>query len=343
MNQLDRLFNQFYDNALEDTVKAVGPVERKLTLKSSLLELLGDFSYLDETRLEMKPELIETTNFDDYTRELISLPVTDLISIPVYILTPKKESQVYSTVLALHGHGYGVKEAVGLTKIGEEEQGELGIHKQFAVELVKRGFKVFAPEVIGFGDRRLTRDKEAGKINSCESMATNLLMEGKTLAGLRIWEARRLLDYMETCTEVDSERIGMMGFSGGAVITTYTAALDLRVRATVLTGFPNTFKGSIMAMHHCIDNYIPGILNYAELPEWISLISPRCLFIESGEKDPIFPNKYVKEAIAEIEKYYHNRPEKFGYDIFPGVHEISGRKSYDWLKHQLQPSESDRD
>ncbi|WP_018931080.1 dienelactone hydrolase family protein [Gracilibacillus lacisalsi] len=335
MNQLDRLFNQFYDNALEETVKAVGPIERKLTLKSSLVELLGDFSYLDETRVEMKPTVKETKEFDDYTRELISLPVTELIHIPVYVLTPKNEQQTYASVLALHGHGYGINEAVGLTKSGEEEQGEPGIHKQFAVELVKRGMKVFAPEVMGFGDRRLTRDKEAGNINSCEAMATNLLLEGKTLAGLRIWEARRMLDYIEACSDVDTARIGMMGFSGGAVITTYTAALDLRVSATVLTGFPNTFKGSIMAMHHCIDNYIPGILNYAELPEWISLISPRSLFIESGEKDPIFPNKFVKEAIAEIEKYYHNRPEKFAYDIFPGVHEISGRKSYDWLIDQL--------
>ncbi|SFL51483.1 Dienelactone hydrolase [Gracilibacillus orientalis] len=335
MNQLDQLFNQFYDNALEETFKAVGPVERKLTLKSSLLELLGDFSYLDETRVEMEPKVIETKEFDDYTRELISLPVTDLIYIPIYVLTPKNELQTYPSVLALHGHGYGVKEAVGLTKSGEEEQGEPGIHNQFAVELVKRGLKVFAPEVIGFGERRLTRDKEAGNLNSCEAMATSLLMEGKTLAGLRIWEARRLLDYMEACTDVNKARIGMMGFSGGAVITTYTAALDLRVSATVLTGFTNTFKGSIMAMHHCIDNYIPGILNYAELPEWISLISPRSLFIESGEKDPIFPNQYVKEAIAQLERYYHNRPEKFAYDIFPGVHEISGRKSYDWLKDQL--------
>ncbi|WP_208586470.1 dienelactone hydrolase family protein [Gracilibacillus suaedae] len=336
MNQLDRLFNQFYDNALEETVKAVGPIERKLTLKSSLVELLGDFSYLDETRVKMKPTVMETKEFDDYTRELITLPVTELIQIPVYVLTPKDEQHTYPSVLAVHGHGYGVNEAVGLTNSGEEEQGEPGIHKRFAVELVKRGLKVFAPEVIGFGERRLTRDKEAGNINSCEAMATNLLMEGKTLAGLRIWEARRLLDYMEACSDVNTSRIGMMGFSGGAVVTTYTAALDLRVSATVLTGFPNTFKGSIMAMHHCIDNYIPGILNYAELPEWIALISPRSLFVESGEKDPIFPSKFVEEAIAEIEKYYHNRPAKFAYDIFPGVHEISGRKSYDWLKDQLQ-------
>jgi len=160
-------------------------------------------------------------------------------------------------------------------------------------------------------------------------------MEGKRLEGLRVWEARCVLDFMEMDKEEDVNRIGMMGFSGGALVTSYTAALDLRVQATVLTGFTNTFRGSIMAMHHCIDNYIPSILNIAELPEWIALIAPRNLFIEAGEKDPIFPRPYVKDAIERIEEYYHNRPEKFSYDIFPGVHQISGRKAYDWLKNKL--------
>ncbi|GAE92008.1 hypothetical protein JCM21714_984 [Gracilibacillus boraciitolerans JCM 21714] len=334
MNKLDQLFEQFYDNALEETVKAVGPIERKLTLKSGLLELLGDFTYLDETRVPFQINLIETKEFPDYKRELFSLSLTKLIEIKMYVLTPKTNKKIFPSVLALHGHGFGVKEAVGLTETGEQAQ-VAGIHNQFAVHLVKKGLKVFAPEVIGFGDRRLTRDIEQDNINSCEAMATNLLMEGKTLAGLRIWEARRVLDFIEQSSETDDQKIAMMGFSGGALVTAYTAALDLRVKATVLTGFTNTFKGSIMARHHCIDNYIPGILNFAELPEWISLISPRSLFIESGEKDLIFPNSYVKKAIAEIAEYYDNRPEKFSYDIFPGAHEINGRKAYDWLVNQI--------
>ncbi|MFC4401811.1 dienelactone hydrolase family protein [Gracilibacillus xinjiangensis] len=333
MNKLDQLFEQFYNQALEDSIKAVGPVERKLTLKMTLLNLLGDFSNLEENMVLSEPHIIEKKDFGDYTRELLILPITDILEIKMYILTPNKEAQSYPSVLALHGHGYGVKEIVGLKENGEEDEGSEGIHQHFAVKLVKRGLKVFAPEVIGFGERMLTRDLEIGKQNSCEAMATNLLMEGKTLAGLRVWEARQLLNYMESRTDV--KNIGMMGFSGGALVTAYTAALDTRVNATVLTGFTNTFKGSIMSMRHCIDNYVPGILNYAELPEWISLISPRALFIEAGINDPLFPNQYVKEAVTGIEEAYASRPEKFSYDMFEGTHEISGRKAYDWLIDQL--------
>lgn len=334
-NQLDQLFEQFYIQALNETVKAVGPVERKLTLKMSLLKLLGDFSKLEEERVYKEGCIIETKHFESYTRELISIPITNILEIKMYVLTPKESKDNYSAVLALHGHGYGVKEIVGLLPNGEEDLSNDGIHQHFAVQLVKKGLKVFAPEVIGFGDRMLTRDKEQGKPNSCESMATSLLMEGKTLAGLRIWEARQILNYIETCQDVNPDRIGMMGFSGGALVTSYTAAIDLRVKATVLTGFTNTFQGSIMAMRHCIDNYIPGILNYAELPEWISLIAPRGLFIEAGIHDPIFPNKTVMAAIQEIKEAYDHRPEKFDYHIFEGGHQINGENSYQWLKNQL--------
>ncbi|WP_077622595.1 hypothetical protein [Sediminibacillus massiliensis] len=90
------------------------------------------------------------------------------------------------------------------------------------------------------------------------------------------------------------------------MVAAFTAALDERVKATVLSGFTNTFKGSIMAMHHCIDNYLPGILRYAELPDIIGLIAPRPLFVEAGEEDPIFPVEHVRTALSRLKKIYQD-------------------------------------
>ncbi len=335
MGNLDTLFDKFYSKTLEDTDRKAGPIERKLSLKRQLDTLLGDFSCLDEARIPIRPKNIQTTTYDSYKMELVYLPITEDIEIKTYILTPLNHEKKYPTVLAIHGHGYGVNEAVGKLANGEINEGEEGIHRNFAIQLVKKGMKVFVPEVIGFGERILERDRIQGNINSCEAMATNLLLEDRTLMGLRVWEARQILDYIETCGDVNASKIGMIGFSGGGAITAYTSVLDTRVQVTVLTGFTNTFKGSIMSMHHCIDNYIPGILKYAELPEIISLIAPRALFIEAGENDPIFPVEYVKKAVKEIESAYENRLECFEVDIFDGGHEISGRKSIPWLQDKL--------
>ncbi|WP_062048303.1 S9 family peptidase [Bacillus sp. JCM 19034] len=162
-------------------------------------------------------------------------------------------------------------------------------------------------------------------------------MSGRTLAGLRVAETRHLLDYFNTFTDVDQNRIGMLGFSGGALVTAYTAALDERVKATVLTGFTNTFKGSILRSDHCIDNYIPHMFTFGELPDYISLICPRALFVESGENDPLFPINTTKVAINHLKNVFEQATarEQFSFDIFPGKHEVSGRESYEWLVSKL--------
>jgi predicted esterase len=135
----------------------------------------------------------------------------------------------------------------------------------------------------------------------------------------------------------DSKRIGTIGFSGGALLAWVCAALDERLQAVVLSGFPGTFKGTIMSVFHCVDNFSPGLLKEAELPEWISLIAPRPLFVESGMNDPIFPTESAREAINYLQTLYESKyaQEDFAFDIFAGVHEVSGRESYEWLRRKL--------
>ncbi|MBS1237846.1 MAG: Acetyl xylan esterase, partial [Deltaproteobacteria bacterium] len=54
---------------------------------------------------------------------------------------------------------------------------------------------------------------------------------GYTPAGLEVWSAMRALDYLATRPEVDSERIGVTGISGGGVMTWLLTALDGRIKA----------------------------------------------------------------------------------------------------------------
>jgi hypothetical protein len=92
-----------------------------------------------------------------------------------------------------------------------------------------------------------------------------------------------------------------------------------------------------MSIYHCIDNFVPGMLKYAELPDIIGLIAPRPLLVESGTKDPIFPIDTTEEAFRKIEKIYNllEAKDKIDKDIFEGEHEISGAKAYDWFMKWL--------
>ncbi len=309
--------------------------ERRPRLKSSLRKAIGSF----DAASGFAPKLLESVQCEGYRRERVELSATPGLTFAAYVLIPDKAEGPLPGVLALHGHGYGSREIVGLLPDGSPDEAAPGIHQHFAVQLVKRGMIVVAPDVIGFGERRLQADLAASPdaASSCYRLSTQLMMLGKTLTGLRVTEALHAFHYLASRPEADPNRIGAMGFSGGALIAYVSAVMEARIQATVLTGFVNTFKDSIFAVHHCIDNYTPGLLEHAELPELVGLIAPRPLFLETGEHDPIFPVAGFRKAADEIQSIYESvgAGKLVETDIFPGVHEISGRRAYDWLKLTL--------
>ena len=163
-------------------------------------------------------------------------------------------------------------------------------------------------------------------------------MKNETVSlGRRVWDVARSIDLLQNLDYVDPERIGVMGISGGGTTALFLSALDDRVKATVVSGYLNTFRDSILSVKHCIDNYIPGILNYAEMYDIAALIAPRPLLIECGINDPIFPIHGVEKALERLKKAYEllGSLERLEIDRFEGGHEIHGVKAYTFLEKWL--------
>ncbi|WP_438351527.1 dienelactone hydrolase family protein [Paenibacillus sp. FA6] len=308
---------------------------KKSRLKKDLRQVLGEF----ETTDQFTPVLLEKVQCDGYVRERIELSAIPGLSFGAYVLIPDEATDNMPAAIAVHGHGYGSRQICGLLEDGEDDTGQPDIYNHFAVQLVRKGMVVIAPDVIGFGERRMESDLagDPKAPSSCYTMSSHLLLLGKTLTGLRVTEMLKTLDYFSHRREVDSNRIGIVGFSGGSLISFITAALDERISATLLIGFPNTFKDSIMAVSHCLCNYMPEMLKLGELPELIGLIAPRHLFLESGSEDPIFPAAGFTTAVKELEGIYayEGAASRFQYDLFQGVHEVNGHRSFEWLKDVL--------
>jgi cephalosporin-C deacetylase-like acetyl esterase len=306
----------------------------RVQLKDKIIELIGEFP----DRVPLEPQVLEEKEFNGYIREKVMFHSAPYIDISAYVLLPKNVNDKVPGVVAVHGHGYGKNDLVGLWEDGTERSVPDGYQKDFALEIVRRGMAVIVPDQMGFGERRELEDSEkCYNASSCRKLAFWAQMLDKTAVGMRVWDIMRCIDYLQMLPQVDDERIGCMGISGGGTTTLFTSALDERIKAAVISGYLCTFKDSILSINHCECNYIPGILKYAEMYDVACMIAPRPLFIESGTHDDIFPIKAVDIAYNYVKEAYTllKAEDKLDRDIFEGRHQISGRKSYDWLKRWL--------
>jgi dienelactone hydrolase len=293
----------------------------------------------DPLRTAVEPAISESAPGDGYRRDRVELEFLTGLPGHAYVLIPDGLDTPAPAVIAVHGHGYGSRQIIGLRPDGSPLDDDHDGYHRFAVELARRGLIVIAPEVVGFGERRSEDDQayDAEADSSCYRLATTLLMQGATLAGLRVAELLGLVGYVAGRADVDANRIGIVGHSGGATLSMIVSALDERIGATVLSGYPNTFAASIRAVRHCACNYLPGVLRVAELPDLLELLAPRPLFLESGERDPIFPRAGFEQAVRQVTGAYTaaGAAARLESDLHPGGHEVSGRRSFDWLAHTL--------
>jgi hypothetical protein len=260
----------------------------------------------------------------------------------VYILIPTNNPRPLPVVLAFHGHGYGARDIVGVREDGSERDTPEGYHKDFAIELCRKGFLVAAPEIMGFGENipdfsylQKTINKYVPK--PCNIMASFAQLLGGSVLGLRIWQGKCLIAYLESLTEADTSRLGAMGISGGGMHTFFSTAVDERIKACVISGYFCSWFESILKFEHCWCNTAPGLLNIGDLPYLAGLLAPRPVLIEAGTLDSIFPIDPVRTATGQLRNIYKmfNAESKVELDEFEGDHQISGKRAYDFLFENL--------
>ncbi len=166
------------------------------------------------------------------------------------------------------------------------------------IKLARMGFVVLTYDPIGQGERNIS-----GNIHHEAGYA--LLPLGQTIAGWMVWDSMRAIDYLLTQPDVDPERIGVTGNSGGGLNTLFTAALDHRVRAAVVVGFVFEFNNWLKyGGSHCTCTHLAGWFRGMEWFEIGGLIAPRALMMLQGEHDGIFPISGARRAGHNTEAIY---------------------------------------
>lgn len=296
---------------------------------------------IDEIRPSpLCPELIEETDRGTHLQRKFIIRSTRHSDVPVYVLIPKGDGEPRPCVLALHGHGYGVKAILGISEDGAYREEPAGYQRDFAVELVRRGFVVAAPEIYCFGEREASYahlSEHSPQPSTCHNASTYAMMLGLTVAGIRVWDGMRVVDLLETLPEADTSRLGVMGISGGGMHAFFSACLDARIKAAVISGYFCDWRQSILAISHCTCNFVPGLMKLGELSDIAGLIAPRPLLIENGTQDSIFPIAEVKATVAKARRAWKTlgAAAMIEEDYFEDGHRINGEKAYPFLLRHL--------
>ena len=147
---------------------------------------------------------------------------------------------------------------------------------------------------------------------------------GYTPAGVEAWNATRAIDYLVQRPEVDPERIGVTGRSGGGAYSWWVAAIDDRVKAVA------PVAGITDLENHVVDGCVEGhcdCMYFVNTYRWdfaqvAALVAPRPLLVVNTDDDGIFPLDGVHRIYDRVRRIYdlHDARSRLGLAIGPGPH-----------------------
>jgi dienelactone hydrolase len=174
-------------------------------------------------------------------------------------------------------------------------------------------------------------------------IAKSLISAGFTWPGVFAAEDRAALDILCSRSDIDSQRVGCCGLSGGGLRTDYLAGLDDRIRCSATVGFMTTWRDLILnsCYTHTWMLYIPLLSRYMDFPDVLGMRAPLPSLVLATEEDPLFDREEVKRALNILEKVYAKAgsPENFSWAIHPGPHQFDRAmqtQAFEWFDHHLK-------
>ena len=294
--------------------------EWRKKLRTKLRELLGMNKF---RKVDTNLRVLAESDRPGYRETRFVFTAEAGVEVPCHLLVPAAASGPVPLVICLQGHSTGMHISLGRPKYPGDEETINGGDRDFAIRVVREGFAALVMEQRCFGERNDCRAKDIHAFHAdCTHASMVELLLGRTMIGARAWDVMRAIDALDDVPGLDLDHIACMGNSGGGTITWFAACLEPRIQVAMPSCYFCTWRQSIARIDHCVDNYIPGALQYFDLGDLAGLIAPRPLVIVAGEQDNIFPIAGVHEEYARVQAIYAKAgaAEKCRLVVGPGGH-----------------------
>jgi dienelactone hydrolase len=315
-----------------DAVAAVGDKTgaeaRQKDVRARILSLIGR---LPEYRGPLQARVTKTARRDGFVIENVAFESLRDYWVTANLYRPDGPGR-YPAILMSMGHWDSGKAA-----------GQL-----IASNLAKKGFVVLAYDPVGQGERQQAYDARFGRSligGATEQHFSNgaaAVLMGQSIARYFIHDGMRAIDYLVSRPEVDRERLGATGCSGGGTQTTYIAALDPRIKVAAVACYMNSFRTLFSGSIGDSEQSVPGFLSAGlDQTDYVELFAPKPWLLTSTEQD-FFTPAGARQVFEEAQVWYrlYGAEDRIKWVVGPGGHGtplVVREAIYDWMLRWLAP------
>jgi len=287
-----------------------------------------------------------------------------------FLLKPADAIGKLPAILALHDHA--MNKVFGKQKLTRTAEichpAMLEHHNQYyggvawANEIAKRGYVVLVPDAFPFASRRVLLEDVPQEILAASTggesdidaynnwaaehetiMAKSLFCAGTTWPGVFLAEDQRALDVLCAREDVDSERVGCGGLSGGGMRTVFLSGVDPRIRCAVCVGMMTTWRDYLLykSYTHTWMVYVPLLPRDLDYPEILGLRAPLPTLVLNNIHDELFTLAEMERADTILTGIYAKvgAGDSYRCTFYPGLHKFDLQmqaEAFDWFDQWLQ-------
>src|SRR5262249_9104241 len=296
-------------------------MRRREVLRSAMFAAMGPFP---KEPCPLEPKNLGEMKRPNFVIENLIFQSRPNIWVTANLYRPTNVTGKRPAVLVVHGHWpMARRDPVGQAR---------------CLGLVPLGFVVLAVDAFGSGERYTepARGTYHGAL-----YGTTLWPAGQTLLGMQVYDNRRAVDYLLTRAEVDGEKIGITGASGGGNQSMYAGALDERIGAVVPVCSVGQYRAYLKAAC-CVCEVLPGALKFTEEGDVLGLVAPRALLVINASRDGIqFSPGEARKSIERARSIFELNavPDRLKHEVFESGHDYNQQMRemmYGWMTKWLK-------
>lgn len=315
--QLNRYFNQAARSYLAQRAQTIARIQtraqaehRQAWVRATVLRLIGA---LPTTRTPLHATIVGTVPEKGFHIERLIYDSLPGFHVTADLYLPDQPGRRVPAVIYTPGHYPGGKLEAWW----------------FAPNMARLGIAVLVYDPIGEGERLQYFDPATGKslagppTGEHSEAASQMMLGGRHIARYFIWDAMRGIDYLQSRPDIDPNRIGAMGCSGGGTVTAYLAALDPRVKAAGVACYITSFNQLLPTLgpqeaEQTIPHFVQDGLGF---PDWIEAAAPTPYAIISTSED-MFPFAGARQSRDEALRIYslYGARDRLSWINGPGHH-----------------------